>query len=195
MITQRCPRCSWHIDEQALDPDEARYLIFLGMVYRLKDEGEPHGDGRYRIAPTEREIAMLQHGDQSHIDGVFWRITARNPEANVIWLRGKRKVETSISKYESISIDPFIDEGQALEEINSWLELDGVDDAMIFLDLLVAHQKVDRYFDFPTAKKQEIRRRIAESSQFWWRQRRERGPDYLWVMDQLGIEIEPLDDE
>jgi len=59
--------------------------VFLNLIQRTKEMDRAWSFDR--VEPTGREFALLEHGDQFYIDGIAWRITAKNHEVGVFYVR------------------------------------------------------------------------------------------------------------
>ena len=110
----RCPHCGWG-GGPGLPDDDPRYLIFLSLVQRAKAAGQ--ADCR-RLEPTSREFAMLEHGDQCKIENILWRISAKNIEKTVFYVRGWRVGKTRKGRLVTAGVDD--DLANRIREHQQW---------------------------------------------------------------------------
>lgn len=118
---ERCPVCRWS-DPGYIEEDDPRYLVFLTLIQRARQDNSRWDSSR--LKPTAREFAIFQHGDQCRIDGVCWRITARNVEKNLLFVRGWRAGLTKTGDLISVDIDGDLHQEIAAREarIIEWEE-------------------------------------------------------------------------
>lgn len=163
----RCPRCGWKFDEKELGEEEERYLVLLSLIYRIKVEGEILGGGQFRIVPTSREMAVLQHGDQCRLDDALWRVTARNVDANIFYLRGQRSVKIG---RETLNISALIDREQVVEELKHWKKLQaGIYHGQKLIDFLEQVGKPEQYFELSESEKKVLRSEFSAIISNRWR--------------------------
>ena len=149
-LSSRCPQCGWD-GGAALPEEEERYLVLLSLIYRSGQDGEPVSATVHRIPASAREMALLEHGDQCVLDGVHWRITAKNPEKNVFFLRGTRNVTDQEGRLHEFSPDEPAEE--MIEEANQW---DSTWQALYFLRNM-NREDLTEYLNKPEAQKKRIR--------------------------------------
>ena len=93
VASEPCPHWYWS-DPDCIAEDDPKYLIFMALTHRvnqsLKSSGSswmPSTSRSYRMEPTSRDFAMIEHGDQFRIEDVCWRVTARNTEKKLLFVR------------------------------------------------------------------------------------------------------------
>jgi hypothetical protein len=96
-------------------------------------------------------MAVLEHGDQCVLDGIHWRITAKNREKNVFFLRGTRNVKDREGRLHEFS--PGEPAEKMIEEANQW---DSIWQALYFLRDMPPG-KLEEYLNQPEEKKEKIR--------------------------------------
>ncbi len=112
----RCPHCSWG-GGPGLPEDDPRYLVFVSLIQRAKEAGDEYFR---RLEPTQREFAMLEHGDQCKFDGALWRITAKNVEKTVFYVSGWRVGFSKGGRLVTAGIDRDLDE--EIKKQEAWEE-------------------------------------------------------------------------
>ena len=149
-LPSRCPQCGWD-GGSALPEKEERYLVLLSLIYRSETDGERIHSTLFRIPASAREMAVLEHGDQCVLDGIHWRITAKNREKNVFFLRGTRNVIDREGRLHEFS--PAEPAEEMIEEANRW---ESIWQALYFLRDM-PDDKFQEYLKLPEEKKGKIR--------------------------------------
>lgn len=81
-----CPICKWEGGDALADDSEA-YVLLMSLVYRTLEEGKRLDDFLYQITVSDREMGMLNPGDQISINNAKWRITETNKEQQAFLLK------------------------------------------------------------------------------------------------------------
>lgn len=156
----QCKRCHWNGGIK-LSEDEDRYLVLVALIHRVLLEGTRISQ-YWRIAGSPRELAVLQHGDQSEVDGAKWRITGKNVDRGIFLLRGFRILRfQNYGKFFEFAVEDPVEEIK--EEMMKWRDLN----AAYFEIMRLKNRNLLRgYLRRPEKKKVIYRNGIQDESPY-----------------------------
>jgi len=101
----------------AMQQSDPRYQVYAALVHRSITEKKIVSGDVYRVAGTDVEFELLQHGEEAFVDGIKWRITGKNKEKGCFFLFGDVSIPVGDVFIRCRPTDPI---NRLEEEFSKW---------------------------------------------------------------------------